>query len=218
MRVPEATCPGDATGDRFDSSSKFESTTKLWRLWPWLLQPAEHQVNFLLLLLLQEREGTTSLPRRRRGTTDARDSFARQPKPTGEAQLVPFHNLPNRRSLLWNDEAYYSLFSQTTMEPLPHGLWSCSSKPLTGRTGHRLRDASVYWNHWRYSLYHRNTPTTGQGLIAPAMTCLVGLPSIEATPAPATGTTRHHLATRHHTSQETDFASTLRIKHRSSGH
>ena len=37
------------------------------------------------------REGTTSLPRRRRGTTDARDSFARQPKPTGEAQLVPFH-------------------------------------------------------------------------------------------------------------------------------
>ena len=29
-----------------------------------------------------------------------------------------------------------SLFVQrTTMEPLPHGLWSCSSKPLTGRTG-----------------------------------------------------------------------------------
>ena len=28
-----------------------------------------------------------------------------------------------------------------------------SSKPLTGRTGHyRLRDASVYWNYWRYSL------------------------------------------------------------------
>ena len=28
-----------------------------------------------------------------------------------------------------------------------------SSKPLTGRTGYyRLRDASVYWNYWRYSL------------------------------------------------------------------
>jgi len=28
-----------------------------------------------------------------------------------------------------------------------------SSKSLTGRTGnYRLRDASVYWNHWRYTL------------------------------------------------------------------
>ena len=27
-----------------------------------------------------------------------------------------------------------------------------SSKSLTGRTGHRLRDASVYWNYWRYTL------------------------------------------------------------------
>ena len=41
-----------------------------------------------------------------------------------------------------NDEAYSLL--QTTMEPLPHGLLVLSSsKPLTGRTGHELRDASA---------------------------------------------------------------------------
>ena len=49
------------------------------------------------------------------------------------------------------------------------------------RTLQSRRTLQLYWNHWRYSLYHRNTPTTGQGLIAPAMTCLVGLHSIEAT-------------------------------------
>ena len=56
----------------------------------------------------------------------ARDpSFARKLE---EAQVVPpFHHLhlqPHRRTLLWNDKAY-SLLLQTTMEPLPHGLWSC---------------------------------------------------------------------------------------------
>jgi len=39
----------------------------------------------------------------------------------------------------------YSLL-QTPMEPLPHGLWSCSSKPLTGRTG-QVEGRFSYWNH-----------------------------------------------------------------------
>jgi len=58
-----------------------------------------------------------------------------------------------------------SLFVQTTMEPLPHGLWSCSSKPLTGRTGLQTEG--------RFSLSElleihpsQDTPTTGQGLVA----------------------------------------------------
>ena len=98
------------------------------------------------------------------------------------------------------------------MEPLPHGLWSCSSKPLTGRTGHyRLRDASVYWNHWstpwiqEYPHYYRTRThrTT-------SMTCLVGTPSIEATD-PA-GTTRQTERTLAHTSQKTDFASTASLR------
>jgi len=58
----------------------------------------------------------------------------------------------------------YSLL-QTTMEPLPHGLWSCSSKPLTGRTG-QVEGRFNYWNYWRYTLDTQETPTTGQGLVA----------------------------------------------------
>ena len=81
---------GNATGDRFDSSSKFESTTKLWRLWPWLLQPAEHQVNFLPFSYYRSK-GTTSIPRWRRGTTvhhRERHLFVRSQ--TGKAQVVFF--------------------------------------------------------------------------------------------------------------------------------
>ena len=102
-------------------------------------------------------KGTTSLPRCwRRGATTRKTSL--QTRSTGEAQLVPFHLLllqlhPSSQPEQGPTTSLQSLFVQTTMEPLPHGLWSCSSKPLTGRTGHyRLRDASVYWNHWRYTL------------------------------------------------------------------
>ena len=140
-----------------DSSSKFESTTKLWRLWPWLLQPAEHQVNLLALLLpLPPQEqgdylASTMLETRSHYTQDEfanslnwRSTTCAFPSPTTTTTPI----VATER----NDVAY-SLLLQTTMEPLPHGLWSCSSKPLTGRTGHyRLRDASVYWNHWRYRL------------------------------------------------------------------
>ena len=91
-----------------------------------------------------------------------------------------------------------SLFVQTTMEPLPHGLWSCSSKPLTGRTGHYRaegRFSSTGTTGGDTTASTGISPTTGQGLVA-TTTCLVGTPSIEATTtsAPATGTTRHHLA------------------------
>ena len=140
-----------------DSSSKFESTTKLWRLWPWLLQPAVHQVNLLALLLpLPPQEqgdylASTMLETRSHYTQDEfanslnwRSTTCAFPSPTTTTTPI----VATER----NDVAY-SLLLQTTMEPLPHGLWSCSSKPLTGRTGHyRLRDASVYWNHWRYTL------------------------------------------------------------------
>ena len=57
------------------------------------------------------------------------------------------------------------------MEPLPHGLWSCSSKPLTGRTG-QAEGRFSYWKH------HEPQPvpqeySTGQGLVS-TTTCLVG--------------------------------------------
>ena len=141
MRVPEATCPGDATGDRFDSSSKFESTTKLWRLWPWLLQPAVHQVN--LPFSYYYRSKGTSLPHQLatgdEEPYDMRETlFVRSPDRMEEAQVVPFHLLlhhhPHLHRRNRKERQAYSLL-QTTMEPLPHGLWSCPSKPLTGRTG-----------------------------------------------------------------------------------
>ena len=54
------------------------------------------------------------------------------------------------------------------MEPLPHGLWSCSSKPLTGRTGLQTERGTL--QSTGTTGVHpgcRNTPTTtGQGLIA----------------------------------------------------
>jgi len=129
------------------------------------------------------REGTTSLPRWRRGTLILCERlFVRSPTQTNQkAHLVPFHPTTttptsNRRSLLRNDEAYSLSLYRRQWKPLPHGPWSCSSKPWTGRTG-QAEGRFSYWNHWRYSLYHRNTPTTGQGLVSPT-TCLVGHPPI----------------------------------------
>ena len=57
--------------------------------------------------------------------------------------LLSIHLLQLHVATERNDVAY-SLLLQTTMEPLPHGLLVLSSsKPLTGRTGHQLKDASA---------------------------------------------------------------------------
>jgi len=65
-------------------------------------------------------------------TQDEFASFTR--KQEEEAQVVPFaFHTPTPCQPERNDIAHSLL--QTTMEPLPHGLWSCSSKSLTGRTG-----------------------------------------------------------------------------------
>ena len=62
-----------------------------------------------------------------------------------------------------------SLFVKTTMEPLPHGLLVLSSsKPLTGRTGHKLKDASTTGTTLEISLQPGiQEYSTGQGLVAP---------------------------------------------------
>ena len=72
------------------------------------------------------------------------------------------------------------------MEPLPHGLWSCSSKPLTGRTG-QAEGRFSYWKHHEPQPVPQEYSRTRTRLMT---TCLVGHPSIEATTTPATGTTR----------------------------
>ena len=146
------------------------SSHKVWRLWPWLLlQPtAVHQVNLLLLPLQEQGDINLASNRRRGAIRHARDTFRSLAKSNGKAQVVPpFHHLqPHRRTLLWNDEAY-SLLLQTTMDPLPHGLWSCSSKPLTGRTGHQLKDASTTGTTGDTTASTGIvSPTTGQGLVS----------------------------------------------------
>jgi len=130
------------------------STTKLWRLCPWrLVQPAttgHTQVNLLALLLLpiQEQGNLAStgdeVPYRREIHRSLANS--NQPKSTSRVFL---HVATER-----NDTPTVSYYKRRQWKPLPHGLLVLSSsKPLTGRTGHyRLRDASVYWNHWRYTL------------------------------------------------------------------
>ena len=52
-----------------------------------------------------------------------------------------------------DDKPTVSLCTDDNGTPATWTLVLSSSKPLTGRTGYyRLRDASVYWNYWRYSL------------------------------------------------------------------
>ena len=112
----------------------------------------------------------TSLPTGDEEPYDMRETlFIRSPNQMEKHKLClcfPYHYNYTYYNVYPKGRQAYRLLLQTTMEPLPHGLLVLSSsKPLTGRTGHyRLRDASVYWNHWRYSL-HGNTPTTGQGLV-----------------------------------------------------
>ena len=122
----------------------------------------------------------------------ARDpSFARKLE---EAQVVPPFHISYYNVYPKGQQAY-SLLLQTTMEPLPHGLWSCSSKPLTGRTGHELRDASATGNTVETPPHTGDINTAWYTGILPrtrtrrTTTCLVGTPSIEATPA---GTTTNH--------------------------
>jgi len=92
MRVPEANAlETQPEIDLVHQNSK-SSTTKLWRLWPWLLlQPtAVHQVN-LLLLLLQEQGDIilASTPIGDEETHHMREIHFVHSH-TGKAQAVPF--------------------------------------------------------------------------------------------------------------------------------
>ena len=102
--------------------------------------PAGNQVN--LPFSYYRSKGTTSLPRWRRGTTVHQGERLVRSQ-TGRSTSCAFPHLHvNPKG---TTSSLQSLFVQrTTMEPLPHGLLVLSSsKPLTGRTGHQLRDASA---------------------------------------------------------------------------
>ena len=77
-----------------------------------------------------------------------------------------------------------SLRTDDNGTPATWTLVLSSSKPLTGRTGlQSRRTLQLYWNHRRYHSLNRNTlPLPDKDSSQQQTTCLVGHPSIEATP------------------------------------
>ena len=152
--------------DRFDSSSIINH--KALETLPMALTPAGNQVNLPFSYYHYHRsKGTTSLPRRRGGTTDARDTFRSLAKPNGKAQVVPpFHLLHLHHVATERNDKPTVCSYRRQWKPLSHGHWSCSSKPLTGRTGLQTEG--------RFSLLetlHEPQPdiqeySTGQGLVS----------------------------------------------------
>jgi len=138
-----------------------------------------HQVNLPFSYHYHHRSKGTSLPRWRRGTTVHQGERLFVRSQTGRSTSCasfPYHYNYTYYNVYPKGRQAYSLLLQTTMEPLPHGLLVLSSsKPLTGRTGHRLRDASVYWNYLSHSLEYRNTLPDKDSSHDDATTCLVGL-------------------------------------------
>jgi len=105
-------------------------------------------------------KGTTSLPRYGRGTVhrETHCSLANRKSTSCAFHGPTTTTTPTYTRRNQKERQAYSLLLQTTMEPLPHGLLVLSSsKPLTGRTGHKLRDASATGIIMSHSLYHRNT-------------------------------------------------------------
>ena len=121
--------------------------------------PVVHQVN-LLLLLLQEQGDLASMVLETRSHRTPRETHRSLANPnqtkwkSTTCACFPYTNVyPKGRQA-------HSLL-QTTMEPLPHGLWSRSSESLTGRTG-QAEGRFSYWNYtgdittaWYTGILHR---------------------------------------------------------------
>ena len=129
--------------------------------------PAVHQVN--LPLSYYRREGTTSLPLETRyRTPHARDpSFVRSH--TGEAQVVPFHLLLqlHRHNRKDRRQAYSLSLYRRQWNPCHMDFGLVFQQAID-------RQDRILQTEGRFSLlelleiqpYQRNTPTTGQGLVA----------------------------------------------------
>ena len=121
MRVPEATCTGNATGDRFDSSSN--QPQSFGDFDHGYYSRPENQVNLLALLLLEEQgnlastpTGDEELPYDMQQTSSLR-SLAKLEK----HKLCLSTSPTTTTSQPKGTTSLQSLFVQTTMEPLPHG-------------------------------------------------------------------------------------------------
>ena len=161
---PEATCTGNATGDRFDSS--FKSTTKLWRLCPWPLHRP-----YTKLTCPSPTTGERGLPRFhwRQGTVhhmrETHRSFARTLEKHKLCLSISYYNyivITGRT----DDKPTVSLCTDDNGTPAIWTLILSSSKSSTGRTG-QVEGRFNYWNYMETSLQPGiQEYSTGQGLIA----------------------------------------------------
>ena len=132
---------------------------------------AVHQVNLLALLLLPLQEqgdlASTMLETRSHHTTCERLFICSQLAKLEKAQVVPpFHLLHLHHVATERNDKPTVCSYRRQWKPLSHGHWSCSSKPLTGRTGLQTEG--------RFSLLetlHEPQPdiqeySTGQGLVS----------------------------------------------------
>ena len=132
------------------------------------------QVNLPFSYYRSNKGTSSSLPRyRRRGITTCErpsSSFARQTKWKKHKLCLSIH----QPHLHVNPKGTTSLQSTTDDNGTP-ATWTLVlfQQAIDPQDRTQVEGRFNYWNHWRYNL-HRNPPTTGQGLIVPAMTCLVG--------------------------------------------
>jgi len=221
MRVPEVATGIATEGDRFGSSSKPESTTKLWRLSPWYLNRLHRPETKLTYFSISyyRRGETTSLcpPCWRRGVTVWQRETSLLSKPEKHnlcLSISIFHHLHlHHVATERNDISLQSALLQTTMEPLSHGqfdLVPASHWPTGPDTSWgTLQLLELYWRH-HYSLVYRNTPPDKDSLHdVDDMPCW--LHSIEATNPAEKRRDKPIRKLATNTLAETDFASSLRI-------
>jgi len=209
MRVPEAVPQLESQPEDWFGSS-FKSTTKLWRLPPWYLhrlQPAENQVNLLLLLLQEQGDIILASTLETRYTT-ARNTLRSLANWKSTSCAFAFHTTTTTTTSSQPEgptTSLQSLFVQTTMEPLPHGLWSRSSESLTGRTGLHQTEGrfSLLETQWKHHYTGDITTAWNTGILhwtrthRTSMTCLVGYTPLRLLHPAGHTTTRHfarHLA------------------------
>ena len=152
------------------------STTKLWRLWPWPITPAKHQVNLLALLLLQEQgDYLASTPETRSQCTHKTSSLRSLAK-------LYTHIVATRRT---DDKPTVSLRTDDNGTPATWTLISFQRViDRQDRTLQSRRTLQLYWNHRRYTL-HRNLSHYYRTRThrTTAMTCLVGYTPLRLRPA-----------------------------------
>jgi len=200
MRVPEATCPGDTTGDRFGSSKLQIINHKALET----LAMARNRRPYTKLTCLPfsyhyHRSKGTSLPRWRRGAVHRERPIVRSQ--TGKAQVVPLlsillhphlhHVAPER-----NDKPTVSLRKDDNGTPATWTLGLVFQQAIDRQDRTQVEGRFNYWNYtgdittaWYTGILHRTRTR------CTTTTCLVGTPSIEATP-PAAGTTTSRKAAR----------------------